>query len=170
MSKQFTFFLTPKDSFELRLRLSEGTDAVFLADESPKPKPTVFPDLFSKTIEGETMVYIARPSDLEKIRFEKIPRRKIWAVDSLTSPVVEFANCYYDGKTVGPGRMYTTTGFYEEDGAWTNKDPAFLEWVNQTFRMAKRYLERDKMLDAYLGEETSCLLNQGKIQLSSFIG
>lgn len=166
MGKQFSFYLTPQDSFSLKKHLREIPNVLFLADETKEPKPVEFSELVFSKIEDETMLYLVHCANLNNICFHSIENLGIWTIDSLRSPVIEFSNCYFDGKTLGAGRMYYTTGYYENDGRWTNKNSEFLDLAQKVFRAAKKSLIRNKELNAYLGEEATELLKNRKIELS----
>jgi hypothetical protein len=166
MSRQFSFYLTPQDSFNLKIILEENLDVVFLADKSGCPKPSEFSELIFEDIEEEAMVYVSRRSELAQVRFHNIENLNVWMVDSLRSPVIEFSNCYFDKKRLGPGRMYYTLGYYLTDGSWTDKNVEFLEFARKVFTFTKKNLIRNKEIDAYLGKEAIKLLGAGKVKLS----
>lgn len=166
MGKQFTFYLTTVDSLNLKSYLRENCGAIFFADESKQRDAKIFTKLLVSNVEKESLVFLARPKDTETLVFNKIENRKLWVIDSLRSPVVEFSNCYFDGKVLGRGRMYCTTGYYDADETWTEKNANFLEWVNKVFRATKKQLSREPRLESYLGKEAKALYDKGNIRLS----
>lgn len=168
MSRQFTFYLTPKDSLGLKVHLRDSLDAVFVADESDRPAPNLIRDLTTQ-VEKETIVFLTRHEYLDRLSLDDIKERRVWSIDSLLSPVIEFTNCYFDSKTIGPGRMYVSTGFYDDSDNWVDKPTDFLEWVDRVFKATKKALSRDKELDSYIGGEAKRLSEEGEITISSFI-
>lgn len=166
MNKQFSFYLTPNDFLNLERALRKVTQILIFSEESKDSKPLELPSFeIDKMGKDNLAVYLTCRGCDGKMFLDKIEKQKIWIVDSLCSPVIELSRCFFDGNILRAGRMYYTTGYYLEDGFWTDKDSKFLEWAKKVFAVAKRNLKRKKELDAYFGKEALQLYGESTIRL-----
>jgi hypothetical protein len=88
-----------------------------------------------------------------EIKMEHLTKQGQWAV-SVSSEVVEFSGCDYDGKTLNVGRFYFQNDQLIGDALWPKRDE-FLQWADRLLQTTKELLERSKMLNAYLGKDAA---------------
>jgi hypothetical protein len=165
MSKQISFFLTPQDFVILEDTLRNKTDFVIISSDSSDEKPILLPTLEVKEMGKEDLtVNFVRQQDLEKVIFDKVNENRYF-IDVLFSPIIEVTRCYITKGTFRSGRMYFTTGYYDKNGLWKNKNEDFLNWAQKVFNLTKKSLIRNKEIDAYTGEEAKKLLDAGKVKV-----
>jgi hypothetical protein len=68
------------------------------------------------------------------------------------SEAIQFSGCDFDGSTLLVGRMYFQADELK-DGRIVTKRAEFLQWANDVFRLSKRVLNRDPLMDAYVGKD-----------------
>lgn len=68
----------------------------------------------------------------------------------MSSEVIEFSGCDFDGKALLVGRFYFHTDELV-DREIVKKRTEFLQWADQVFRYTKKALSRDRELMAPLG-------------------
>lgn len=167
MGHQVEFFLGPNDLRELEARLKKVGELMILHRRSDRPAPRILESIDLR--EGGApwlFYYLVRPDDLRAVEFREVPAQGYWAVDVLTSSVVELSRCYFDGKILRRGRLYYTDGFYAEDDRWIEKPRAFKSWANRVFAAARKTLRLSRELSAYVGAEAEAL-RAGGVEFTS---
>ena len=151
MSRQFHLYLLPEDVDALiqTLRLKLGVELV--QPWSPEPLP-VFSEsaLVRRGAAIKVDCYIVPGRDAE-IRMRPVRGRPRWDVD-IESEVIEFRGCEFDGKILVRGRFYLQNDLLV-NGMIVPKSGDFLSWADKVFRFTKKFLNRSKSLDAYLGSK-----------------
>lgn len=153
MGHQLRFFLTPTDLQLLEQRLKAQCPVVFLDYRSDQPAPKVLSTTavaeFGKTW---LTMFLAPPEALEALPFKHVARQGYWTVDLLRAPAIELSRCFYDGKVLRSGRLFYDRGVYDEAGTWVEKPASFQNWAKKVFSVARKGLQRDTELEAYVGE------------------
>jgi hypothetical protein len=152
MGRQVQIYLLPSDAVKLIAILKQKADLRLLSGHSTTSEPHEV-DSPILTAGGTTRADCLIAPIRASIRAEYIESQNLWSVDTLVSEVIELTACYFDGTSIKRGRMYYQVGFYNGNGVWQDKSPEFLSWAEMIFRTAKRFLKRDKALDAYVGED-----------------
>jgi len=82
---------------------------------------------------------------------EHLTKQRQWAV-SVSSEVVEFSGCDYDGKPLSVGRFYFQNDQLIGDTLWSKRD-RFLQWADQPLHQRRNSSNARKTLNAYVGKE-----------------
>jgi|GEM_PF-1998874 len=165
MGHQVNFYATPTDISELERRIDLLEPMVIIHDRSPTSQPRIVSSL--DITEGDRRwlyYYLVRKKDLERVLTEHVPAQKYWSIDSLRSPVIEFNSCYFDGKTLGRGRVYYVDGYYGADDAWVEKPESFRAWAKKVLRTIKRPLKKHNRID-YIGQNALAWLEREQGEL-----
>lgn len=165
MGHQFTFYITPKDTFNIE-NLLQQRGALILHSRSATANPRVLDSLnVEENGQPWLFLFLVRPDDLCRVVTKYIPVQNYWAVDVLKSPAIEFTRSFFDGKILRQGRAYYKDGFYGSDEAWVEKDSAFTKWAKSVFSTIKKTLRRQGT--DYIGEDALAWLKSsgGKLVL-----
>ncbi|QRK09167.1 hypothetical protein JQX13_03130 [Archangium violaceum] len=168
MGHQIRFFLTPADLQILEQRLKAHCPVVYLDYRSEQPVPRLLSTLAVAEF-GKTWLpmLLVPPESLEALSFENVMQQGYWTVDLLRSPAIELSRCFYDGKILRVGRLFYDRGFYDETGNWVEKPAAFQAWAKKVFSVARKGLQRDVALDAYVGENAQAERQRAGLRLVS---
>lgn len=153
MGRQIQLYLLPTDVAGFEKELRERLKARFVAPLSDEPMAH---ELQSCLVIEAGVVRIDSllcRHDLSQVRFEYLPKRKLWAADVLRSDVVEFSGCYYRDHKLKRGRLFYSPGYYDESGSWIKKSDVFLKWAAQITRLAKKAFQYDRTLKALVGPD-----------------
>jgi hypothetical protein len=152
MSKQFSFYLLPSDIECVVGELRTWFGAKVIEADSPSITPVEIDSPVRATgFGGATSIYCyLMPPAGADIKTWYMVKRQLWAVD-ISSEVIQFSGCGYDGEVLLIGRFYFQTDFLDGDSIW-RKRPEFLGWADKIFRWTKRFLHWSKELQAYVGE------------------
>ncbi|MFY0525049.1 hypothetical protein ACN28I_18530 [Archangium gephyra] len=168
MGHQLRFFLTPADLQLLEQRLKAHCPVVYLDYRSEQPAPRLLSTLavaeFSKTW---LTIFLAPPESLQALRFEHVVKQGYWTVDLLRSPIIELSRCFYDGKLLRVGRLFYDRGFHDETGNWVEKPASFQTWAKKILSVARKGIQRDAALEAYVGENAQAERQRGGLTLVS---
>lgn len=168
MGYQIRFFLSPKDviGLEDRLRNDESTIILHSRSRGPFPRSVASTD---NTEDGQNWLFysLVRECDLEAVINKEVPTQGCWTIDQLRSPVTEFSRSFFDGKIIRQGRLFSNTSYYDDNGALVGKTEGFEGWAKGILAKARRFLNYDKELQAYLGADAAQLRKEG-IQLVQF--
>lgn len=106
-------------------------------------------------------VYLTRQDELQSIVIRPIGNGKLWTIDDLCSPVIQFDRCYFDGKIMREGRLFYNLSWFDSSGAVVSKSEEFQKWAQQLFALCRTKLVRDADLDAYVGAAAKNWLKRG---------
>jgi len=145
MGRQVRFFNYPADVTAFEEFLMEKNDAVIIGRTAARPTAETVPTLNQAPDDpGRTALLIVRPGDLAHLRWRHVPTRALWAVDTLSSPVIEYTPGYTrDGQPKfvasprGHGRMWYQTSRRENDQL-VPPAPDFVAWAGRAFRWIKK--------------------------------
>lgn len=162
MGHQSRFYMTPKDMADFERRLREKTDFIILLSESPTSSPRVVDSVnFSEDGKPWFFKYLARPEDLDAIVMQHLPEQGYWWVQDSPSPVIEFGPCPFDGKSLGPSRLYYVDTFLGPDHEWTEKSEAFRKWAKRVHTLLKKSLKWRASYNDYIGADAQTWVDAG---------
>jgi len=160
MGHQATLFITPKDTRNIEAVLRDSHEMAILHSYSPTASPRRVDRLdFEENGSPWLFLLLALPEHVEDVQTRHVPAQGHWAIDVLSSPVVEFTRSFFDGTVLRAGRIYYVDGYFDSTGAWVEKSPAFRTWAETTLRRVKRTLKRRG--NAYVGSDASAWLDAG---------
>jgi hypothetical protein len=114
--------------------------------------------------EQDRMVYLLRVVDALEVRFQPIPGRNLYRVDSTDSPVVEFSPCRVNNSVMRPGRLFFKARYYEGEKE-VDKSPGFLAWSSWLMARCKKELMADGATRTYWGREAVSLREASQLKL-----
>jgi hypothetical protein len=153
MSRQFRFYLLPSDIERVVAELRARFGVKVIEADSPKISPVEIDSPVRAASLGDATsiyCYLMPPAGAD-IKTWYMVKRQLWAVD-ISSEVIQFSGCDYDGNVLLIGRFYFQTDFLDGDSIW-RKRPEFLAWAGKIFRWTKKFLHWSKELQAYVGED-----------------
>jgi hypothetical protein len=159
MSKQCRFYLLPSDIERLVAELRSRVGLKIISRRSLTLRPTELDSPFSEYVSQATKRKFLRvncylmPQTEAEIKMEHLTKQGQWAI-SVSSEVVEFSGCDYDGQTLSVGRFYFQNDQLIGDALWPKREE-FLQWADRAFQTTKKLLERSKTLNAYVGTDAA---------------
>nr|BDT31280.1 hypothetical protein MFMH1_09490 [Myxococcus sp. MH1] len=112
----------------------------------------------------ERMVFLARAVDLREVRFQPVPGKSLYRVDSIDSPVVEFSPCRVSNSVIRPGRLFFKTRYYEGERG-VDKSPGFLTWSAWLMARCRKELMADSATRTYWGRDAASLRDASQLTL-----
>ena len=152
MGRQFQVYLLPSDAVRLVEIIRDKVALRLLASRSSQQDPVEIESPIL-TQGGFTRADCLLAPIAASLQIRYVDKQSYWYVDTLFSEAIEFKACHFDEKTIKRGRLYYDQGFYNVQGKWQDKSPDFLTWAEKVFRTAKKTLERDPSLEAYVGRD-----------------
>jgi hypothetical protein len=162
MGKQFHVYLLPTDAVNLVAHLKNKVDMRLLSSRSDGPEPVEIETPVRSQGGFSRIDCLLVPNVSAEIKMDHIEAQGYWNVDTLSSEVIEFSGCHFDGNTLKRGRFFYGPGFYKSEH-WQEKSPCFLKWTDSVFRNAKKFLKRLPGLDAYLGADAEFWRSKGGV-------
>ena len=129
--------------------LSPG--AFWIADSFPSAIPESHP--IGTLDEAGRFAYLVRQNDLANLAIERVDSQAHWVVDGLRSPAIECFRGSMDGET--PGRLYVSSGYWNNAERWVVADPALLRWYYQLARWVRASFIRSPVVGCYRPAEKS---------------
>lgn len=156
MGHQINFYLSPKDVLELEKRLLSVEKTLILHSRSRGPYPRIV-DSTDLVEDGHQQNFfnLVRIADLDSVVTKEIKNQGYWSIDELRSPVIEFTRSNFDGALIRRGRLYYIDVYYDDSGKLVGKTLGFDVWAKKVLSKARRSLEYDKELLAYIGAEAN---------------
>ena len=143
MGRQVNFFLHPDDQQEFDDFLKTFDEIVFIPYYHRTDKLTFISDtIVNDYVKEGIRVYLARKSDLNKIRLDYIATQEYWLINS-DSPVLEFDRSIFRENTILSGRLYFQTKFVE-NMVWVDQPADFVKWSDNIIKSARRNLNKFK--------------------------
>lgn len=143
MGRQANFFLLPSDLVALEAEIARIGPFTVLHSRSTSKEVRRLSALDpAKANEDWLHLFLVRPDDLEQVVVQHVPAQGYWTVDPLTSPVVEFQRCFFDGKVLRRGRVYVVENYYDSNGVLVQKPVPFKEWARAVLGVVRRKLHR----------------------------
>jgi hypothetical protein len=162
MSRQIRVLLTSTDIRKIEAKVREIGDFRTVSSRSQSPRPGLLLSAVPTGQPGEPlMVFLCRPEDLDVLQLVEVPAQGHWAVESTSSPAIEFLRPYVGEGIIRAGRLYAKLEYYRDDQLVTKPDP-FRRWVDDVFKAVKKTCTRDAALDAYVGAEARELAAKGE--------
>jgi len=159
--KQFTFFLGMSDQIKFEGAMRSSGDIVFLRHWSQSARPEEVPTSQVFEMGREILgLWIARREDLPLIEFQPIKGRAEFACDPTFAPVIEFSRCYVTDRFIRAGRLYRSDKFWDDNRQLVEKSPAFIEWADRLYKLAKSSLTKVEQ-GCYAGAEAIKLRETG---------
>jgi hypothetical protein len=154
MSKQLSFYLTPKDLRQLEPLLRACGPLAVLHSRSPSSSPKVLPTFDIKEGGKDWLfLFLAREQDVSQILMEEVRAQGYWSIDDLKSPVAEFTRCFFDDARLRCGRIYFKTDYYDPAGKLVEKPTPFLEWADCILKTLKKSLKKSG--NYYVGDDAA---------------
>jgi hypothetical protein len=142
MGHQVTFLALPTDLPAIEDVIRATGDVCFLEDRTPTSEPTMLDTLsFAPGEMGRRQLRacIVRRADLSAVKTRLVARQGYWVIDSLSSPVIEFDRCFFDGSVLRPGRAYFASDLRFRPEL---PSPDFVKWGDRVLARIKRTLRR----------------------------
>lgn len=160
MGHQATFFVTPKDTIAVETAIREVGETVILASQSTAPSPRRV-DHLDLAEDGKPWLFyfLALPQQVDCVRLLHVPERGHWAIDPMTSPVIEFTRSFFDASVIRAGRVHFVDGFHLPSGEWVEQPPPFRTWARQVMTRVKKSLVKRE--SAYVGADAKSWLEAG---------
>jgi hypothetical protein len=167
-SQQVNFYLLPEEQEWFETTLKECDDFVVVTGmNSPMEPQIVNTTVIQQMGQEKLTIYLCRSLETSCLVARSIPTRKLWVVDELRSPVVEYTRCYFDGGLLRRGRLYVVGQFFDDAGQRVEKNPGFVLWAKSLITKAKSVLKRRDDGD-YIGPKALQALESGQIRISPF--
>ena len=162
MGHQVNFLMLPTDLPMIKAAIRNTGEVRFLADRTPTAEPIEIATLaFDAGEMGRRPLgaYIARSSELGEVKTKFVETQGYWLIDSLSSPVIEFSPCYFDGNVLRRGRTYFAT-----DSKFRAELPGedFVTWGDRVLGRIKSALLRvpEISAEAYLSADARQWIEQ----------
>lgn len=156
MARQVNFFLLPEDASEIEQLIRSYAPVRILRRNTKNAKFVEANTLvFDTQKQPELFFALAREPDLRLISNREVTLGERYVVDTLRSPVVEFTSCFFDDAILRRGRMYFTSGYYDENGEWVTKDEMFVSWATKLLSKVRRKLVKPEGDVFYYGKATN---------------
>jgi hypothetical protein len=163
-SKQINFYLTQKDQEVLESELRSVSNFLIAEAQSPEKKLIIRPSIVISRMGAEPLkIILLRPDDKESVNFLEVSKLKSYAVDTVSSPVVEMSRCYVAEKELRRGRFYYKTKYFDGKGNKVSKSSEFLSWADKMTKIVRKCLQKEDL--EYFGEEATKLSKECKIKL-----
>lgn len=144
MGRQLNFYMHPDDLAAFQCDV-ERRHAVVLASRATSPSSVRLPTVLVTKYGVEPLcIYLAREEDLHLVRHDEIGESRDYAIDSLRSPVIEFSRCYFGDGVIRRGRLWFSTGYFENGGERRNQPEEFVRWASGWLRSLRRQYLRLK--------------------------
>lgn len=156
MGHQINFYLSPRDMLELEKELLSLEETLILHDRSRGPYPRIV-DSTDLVEDGDRQHFFnfVRTADLDSVVMKEVKTQGYWNIDDLRSPVIEFTRSNFNGELIRRGRLYYIDVYYDDSGKLVGKTPGFDVWAKKVLSKARRSMEFDKELLAYVGDEAN---------------
>lgn len=143
MGHQLTFYATNEDLSGIEQVIRDLEPVTFVRTRSPTSSPATVPGLTYEQ-DGKPWLFfcLVREVNLSAVLMRQVVRQDYWAVDVLRSPVIEFHRGYVEDTSIRPGRVYYADGFFDLDGTWFEKPPAFRLWAASVLKAIRRVTTR----------------------------
>lgn len=147
-SSQIIFYMTDADILEIEKYLQE-TEFLILhsvnTDAGINPLSSLLdvPE-YSK---NKTKCLIEE-NDKDRILFRYSETKKLYFIDIIHSPVIEFSSSSIQEEGLVRGRLYYVKDFYDKENQLTSKNESFLSQASSLFRWVKKNFPNAK-LDGY---------------------
>lgn len=143
MGHQVNFYLDQDDTKKIESVLRSIGPLLVLHSRSGQPEPRVVDCLLHDEDSRSWLFYhLVRPEDLDGVNLRHVPAQGYWTVDVLTSPVVEFNGCFFDGAILRRGRVYYVDGFYDANQQWKMKSTGFRDWAKAALGGTRKALKK----------------------------
>jgi len=144
-SRQVNFFLNLDDQIILNSKLLSYEDLVFSTYQTKCENLSFEDTTLIENMGFEPLkIILLRESDIKKVVFRRVENRKIYSIDTLKSPVIEYSRCYVSDDIVRRGRLYFTKDYYDEKGFLIKKEQRFLDWANNILDEVRKGLTYEK--------------------------
>jgi hypothetical protein len=142
MGHQLSFLMLPADLPIVEAAIRSTGDVCFLESRRPAADQTEIGTLaFQPGEMGHRPLgaYIVRGTQLGEVKNRFVDAEGYWVIDSLSSPVIEFSRCFFDGHLLRRGRAYFAT-----DSRFRFELPGddFVAWGDRVLRRIKDTLQR----------------------------
>jgi len=146
MGKQINFYLLPKDYDTIQKYIQENGLQIFA---TPLLSQTINPsDRLLKDEENEKKSFYKRLLLLKNHHyFPKKLKDDLFILHVSFEKIIEFNACKWDknNNSLGRGRIFYETGFYDEQGLWKEKDQEFLKTAEQLFRWFRKNFQKSEL-------------------------
>lgn len=162
MSKQVRFFALAEDLAELELAMKMKNQFAVIADCVSSPKIEHVDFVAPKIGFGDIKLHscLVRTGGLPTVSFRHVSAQAYWFVDDMSSAVISFSRCHFDGRLLREGRLFLKTGTYVGE-KWNSREQSYLDWADSIFRVVKRTFARDRLLDSYVGRHAQTWRSKG---------
>jgi hypothetical protein len=79
----------------------------------------------------------------------------------LRSPVIEVSRSFENEQILRAGRLYYVDRYYDRSGKLTEKTLGFRKWARNVLSKARKSLQYDENLEAYIGQHAALLRDRG---------
>jgi hypothetical protein len=149
--RQINFFIGPSDQEPFERALRRAGDFAVLRSRSFSPVPEIQgTTVLTRYGEESLRVLLARPEDIDSIRYEPITARAEYSCSPEFAPILEFDRCYVSDDLIRAGRLYYIPKYYDSAGKLVAKSTAFLKWADQLLKAAQAALQEIES-DFYAG-------------------
>ncbi|RKH46203.1 hypothetical protein [Corallococcus sicarius] len=164
MGRQIALCLLDSDLELLEGELRKGEDFRIIQDLSDRPEAT---EAVGGLRQQRQMAFLVLTKDLPHVRLRPIPGKTSYYVDQLTSPVIEFSACWWNGSEMRPGRLFFDPKPYFEGTTQVEKPEGFLKWSNWIMATSRKVLTFDRETGALWGAEARRLRDASGVKLLS---
>lgn len=163
MGRQIRILMLPDDMLALERDLQKFEIRIVPGDLK-EPRLDFFSDFQLRKPGKENLrVYLTRQEDLQSVVIRPSGNGRMWTIDDLRSPVIQFDRCYFDGKIIRKGRFFYDLSWFGSNGKIVSKSEGFQKWAQQMFAFCRKKLVRNAELDAYVGASAMNWLNRGGV-------
>jgi hypothetical protein len=110
------------------------------------------------------MVFLVLDEDIPHVQLRPVPGKALYRVDSLTSPVIEFSPCFWNGSEMRPGRLFLEPRYYVEKRQ-VEKPSSFLQWSTGVLSTCRKVLTLDRATKTLWGKEAARLRSLSQLIL-----
>ena len=158
---QVNFYLGPSDQEPFEGALRKAGEIVVLKYLSSSAAPECQRGtVISRMGEEPLRVLLARPEDVDAIRFEPVRGRQEYSCSSSAAPIIEFDRCFVSGDFIRRGRLYYLPRHYDAAAKPLVKPAAFLSWARRLLKRARASLQMIEHND-YAGPDALRLREAG---------
>lgn len=134
MGKQVNFFMTFEDECAFIGWVKAKTDCILIREVAKNGQvsriESLVPVADEPSLESALLVRVV---DLEDVQMELIPTLKIYSVDALNSPVIQWTRPMMMSNWLASGRLW-----FEERSNQGKKSEGFRRWANSLLRWLRR--------------------------------
>ena len=142
--------MLPEEIFLLENFLKKN-ETLFIKQPTLQKKITFSPTIQIEEMGEEWLVcFLTQKEYVNDIYSKFIENKKYFLVDEITSPVLEFNRCFFDGSILNRGRIYFVKEFYDSENNLIKKDKNFIDFCNKVIRYIRNNFIKDKKSDDYL--------------------